>query len=369
MAARLSHRDIGTLLGFLQGTYASRDLDGFAGEATRCLVRVVPADRFSYSEWHRRRGPARTFVEPGGVVLGGALGDAYKRYGHESPLLSYYRRVRRLEVRTFSDLMTTTQYHRSRLYNEYYRHVGVEHQIVVPLTLTASSTTGEVAFAISRRRPDFSERDRLMLELLQPHLLQAYANAAAVERMQSRALLLTQAVEGSDQGVIFLGEDGVTPPFITEGGRRRLEAYFGVSGRLRPQQQLPETLARWVKCQEQALAGDNGVPAPRRPLVVERDGKRLTVRLVNGDEQRMLVLEERCLGVEPSMLSSLGLTRRECEVLAWVAKGKSNDEVGVILGMRSATVGKHLEHIYRKLGVESRTAAVAQALAAAGASP
>ena len=51
------------------------------------------------------------------------------------------------------------------------------------------------------------------------------------------------------------------------------------------------------------------------------------------------------------------LTLREREVLEWLARGKSNSEIGEILGISSATVGKHLEHIYPKLGVENRTAA------------
>jgi DNA-binding NarL/FixJ family response regulator len=51
------------------------------------------------------------------------------------------------------------------------------------------------------------------------------------------------------------------------------------------------------------------------------------------------------------------LTSREREVLNWLARGKSNAEIGTILGISSATVGKHLEHIYPKLGVENRTAA------------
>ena len=51
------------------------------------------------------------------------------------------------------------------------------------------------------------------------------------------------------------------------------------------------------------------------------------------------------------------LTLREREVLDWLARGKSNSEIGDILGISSATVGKHLEHIYPKLGVENRTAA------------
>ena len=51
------------------------------------------------------------------------------------------------------------------------------------------------------------------------------------------------------------------------------------------------------------------------------------------------------------------LTLREREVLRWLARGKSNAEIGAILGISAATVGKHLEHIYPKLGVENRTAA------------
>jgi len=48
---------------------------------------------------------------------------------------------------------------------------------------------------------------------------------------------------------------------------------------------------------------------------------------------------------------------RERKVLCWLSRGKSNAEIGLILGISSATVGKHLEHIYPKLGVENRTAA------------
>jgi DNA-binding CsgD family transcriptional regulator len=61
-------------------------------------------------------------------------------------------------------------------------------------------------------------------------------------------------------------------------------------------------------------------------------------------------------------LEHLGLTPREAEVLAWVAQGKSNSTIGTILGISPRTVQKHLERTFHKLGVESRTAAAAQAL-------
>ena len=51
------------------------------------------------------------------------------------------------------------------------------------------------------------------------------------------------------------------------------------------------------------------------------------------------------------------LTARENEVLFWLGHAKSNREIAAILNIEPATVGKHLEHIYPKLGVENRTAA------------
>ena len=63
-------------------------------------------------------------------------------------------------------------------------------------------------------------------------------------------------------------------------------------------------------------------------------------------------------------LASLGLTARETEVLTWVAQGKTNYEIGVILSACTGTICKHVERILRKLYVENRTAAAGIAFAA-----
>ena len=60
-------------------------------------------------------------------------------------------------------------------------------------------------------------------------------------------------------------------------------------------------------------------------------------------------------------LQTLGLTKREAEVMAWVAQGKSNGDIATILESSPRTVAKHIEHIFGKFNVESRTAAVAEA--------
>jgi DNA-binding NarL/FixJ family response regulator len=62
-------------------------------------------------------------------------------------------------------------------------------------------------------------------------------------------------------------------------------------------------------------------------------------------------------------LARLGLTAREAEVLRWIAAGKSNHDIGVILGASTRTICKHVEHIFSKLSVENRTAAAAIAFA------
>lgn len=64
----------------------------------------------------------------------------------------------------------------------------------------------------------------------------------------------------------------------------------------------------------------------------------------------------------PTPLRGLGLTPREAEVLLWVAQGKSNGDISGILGASEATIKKHLEHIFEKLGLESRNAAAMRAI-------
>lgn len=68
---------------------------------------------------------------------------------------------------------------------------------------------------------------------------------------------------------------------------------------------------------------------------------------------------------EPSqetLRSELGLTAREAEVMMWIARGKTNRDIGEILGSSPRTVNKHLEHIFEKLGVSTRSAAVSMAM-------
>jgi DNA-binding CsgD family transcriptional regulator len=53
----------------------------------------------------------------------------------------------------------------------------------------------------------------------------------------------------------------------------------------------------------------------------------------------------------------LGLTPRQGDVLYWIAEGKSNEEIGLILGAKVRTIAKHVEQIFTRIGVENRSSA------------
>ncbi|RYF74849.1 MAG: response regulator transcription factor [Comamonadaceae bacterium] len=99
-------------------------------------------------------------------------------------------------------------------------------------------------------------------------------------------------------------------------------------------------------------------------MLVTAAGTRLSVRNLGTATlgETMLLFAVQREGATPSpRLTDAALTPRETEVLSWLAKGKTNRDIGEILGMSPRTVNKHLEHIFEKLGVETRSAAAALA--------
>lgn len=81
-----------------------------------------------------------------------------------------------------------------------------------------------------------------------------------------------------------------------------------------------------------------------------------------GGGERLLIQSQAHVPEPAALMRALRLTQREAEVLHWVALGKTNSEVGSVLAMSPRTVNKHLEHIFLKLNVETRTAATTVAL-------
>ncbi len=84
--------------------------------------------------------------------------------------------------------------------------------------------------------------------------------------------------------------------------------------------------------------------------------------VVGGDEYLFRIARAQEEGQEEILRQQFGLTQRESEVLLWIGRGKSNKDIGDILGLSPRTVNKHLEQVYAKLGVENRASAAIKAI-------
>jgi DNA-binding response OmpR family regulator len=138
--------------------------------------------------------------------------------------------------------------------------------------------------------------------------------------------------------------------------RELLLAYYGTSS-----PETPRPVVDWLR--RHLAEAEQQIEPPR--LTAELGARRLTFRLhqQTGDDDWLIVMREVSdTAVIEAMSLSFKLTAREAEVLYWVVKGKINRDIADIVGASPATVKKHLERIFGKLGVETRTAAAGMAM-------
>jgi len=135
----------------------------------------------------------------------------------------------------------------------------------------------------------------------------------------------------------------------------RAEQWISEFFRLSNIRYLPSTVLSWLGQAE----GQS-----RQPFEMARGDRLITIQAVGsvGLDEQVLLLDVRHNAAGKNNAALLtSLTARETEVLYWLALGKTNRDIGAILEMSPRTVNKHLEHIYEKLGVETRVAAAAKA--------
>ncbi len=150
----------------------------------------------------------------------------------------------------------------------------------------------------------------------------------------------TRAAALVDKGGVILSESD-------EFRRLMVEFFSGADHRLPPEAQA------WFA----------GRRSRTWPLVLQRGDRRLSLRRVEaGEAQTMLFTSVEEPAFCDRALEPLGLSRRECDVLRWIAAGKRNEEIGVILSISPRTAEKHVQRLMEKLGVETRVGVVAGVL-------
>jgi DNA-binding CsgD family transcriptional regulator len=270
----------------------------------------------------------------------------------EHPVLMHCQRTGDLRALRISDFYSQREFHRRALFHEFYRKISVEDVLCNGIRVGGSMVIG---CAVARNRRSFTKKDCLVFDLIGPHLTQAWRNARAMSRVRQQMEATGAAAEAVNCGVVALGPGGRVT-LMNEWSRNVLGEFFG-SGSV-DDNRLPDMLNRWVRNWKGQLAASR-VPQPQDPFLVSRGESQLVVRLLKDSFRDLLLLQVQRPAEGRARLEELRLTRRETEVLGWVAKGKTNEQIGLILGTSPRTVQKHLEHIFTKLGVETRTAAAA----------
>jgi DNA-binding CsgD family transcriptional regulator/GAF domain-containing protein len=322
------------------------EANGAAGLADfrRCVVHglkwAIPAEFASYNEL---AGGVSIAAETVPEVADWAH-EAWQRYAHQNPLVARFARTRDSRPYRWSDVADSASLRATELYAEVYQPYGIKHQIAFALPSPPELVIG---LALSRTQRDFGEREREMLDLARPHLIQAYRNAQLHEHLLGLIAAARAGVEAGGIGLAVVADGQIQ--FLTAFAAEALAAEGGA----------------------RLAAGD---PAPRhllesRPVrTLDLGDQAVLVRRVDhAGEYTVVTFEPSRAAFSREALVGLGLTAREADVLAELALGHETAEAAGRLGIAVGTLHKHARAIYDKLGVGSRAQAVATAWAAAGA--
>ncbi len=195
------------------------------------------------------------------------------------------------------------------------------------------------------------------------------AGEAALQSAQRLARQVGNALDAFGHACITLRVSDGRMLWQTPLARDLLAAWYPEELARRPLH-APQAVVTWLR---RHLSDAVRLVEPPR-LSLANGARRLTFRLHRqtgdeddeGGEWLIVMREESDATVMAAIGEAFGLTARESEVLYWVGKGKINRDIADIVGASPATVKKHLERVFAKLGVETRTAAAAMVLGRVG---
>lgn len=344
----LSQDDFRNLLWAIEQIYAPTDIDNFPAMILSALYKVLPCNTICYNDVYIPESKMTWITEPFDALPSPALQAMFNRYLHEHPLIAHSPVLTKAGSSRISDFLSKQQFHRLALYNEYYRPLGVEYQLGMALSISADRI---VAIALDRDCMDFSETDRLYLDLLGPHLRQSYKNLQVLR-------LMKRVVAGSRNRVVIVSRTN-QDELLSEEDRLLFAEYFNMP---RLNRHLPDTLVNWVKFERSRLNQKTEIPSSTVPMTISKKSSKLVIHFLwggKGSENDMLLLEEQRVDATRTPPTGSKLTKRETEILMWLSQGMTNVEIGDALFISTGTVKKHLDHIYSKLGVHRRSGAAA----------
>jgi DNA-binding CsgD family transcriptional regulator len=336
-----------------------RDPATYPARLARVAAQVVPCDSALLAAFEPVSGELRLDSWPAEQFERIDREEVVRLHQADHPFVALCRVSRSARALRLADLAPRDEFARTGLHSKLYRFLGIEHQL---LMLVASPDSRWRALVLNRRSGEFSEEERAALEALWPHITLAQRNLRRSTR--AKAPTLTEDAPEDASGVIVIRSTG-TITLCNEQARVWLAEFFDAVFLAR-NVTLPAPLMQWAQQRIGDEGGGRRLRVVRRDaFVVSRGDHCLVADLIvdHGKDLHLMRMQKVALNAPAASLEALGVTPREAEVLSWVAQGKTNREVGMILGSSARTVQKHLEHIFQKIGVESRTAAILKAWA------
>lgn len=331
----------------LTSLYQVEDLSTFPQHVLAVLHALIPGNAYGYNEVDLERGGTTIVLEPLSLASPD-LSEVLDRHIQQHPVVTYLTQTRDGTAHAISDFISRTQFQRLDIYGEMYRHLGAEDQISVTIGMEPRI----IGIAVNRDTWEFTDRDRALMNLLRPHLVTAHAYAR--ERTMTRRLLETSGISTvtvRTDGTVTHADD------LARAAIHRAFAPWSVTSAT-----LPADLVAWISAQRSALAVNP--EATLTPLTIAGTGRRVVIRYIPdpGDDGAVLLVRTQDVDVALShTVRRYGLSPREAETLSHLMDGASNAQIAQRLTVSLHTVHRHLQNLYAKLGVSSRTAAVAKA--------
>ncbi len=366
----LQSDDLSKLHQGIQQLYTLNNFDTFKVDALSIVDRLVPSDIPIFNSVNFHANQTKDTYLPSNVPgLTSKLQSIKAKYLGEHPFMQNLPQVMNGACK-ISDFVSQSELHALEgIYQQFLRRLDTEEQMVLLLSppetnmLLQQVSSDKIIYGLTlnRDRRSFTERDRSILNLLRPHLSQAYENVARCDRLKQELNEMRQYL--NCLGAIGLDDEGqiksIAPQAIVW-----LETYFTKSTSTR---QLPERLRSWVKYRIDTLTQDSALPDAHLTLKIQQTDRELIIRLAIDlvRSQYLLLLEERSIASIDALIT-LGLSQRETEVLLLLMQGKDNKAIASQLSIHPGTVRRHLENIYSKWDVKSRTEAIAYALTKLG---
>jgi DNA-binding CsgD family transcriptional regulator len=322
------------------GLWDLQDLASFRTGVLLLLHALVGYEMASYNEIGGETGEVHVVADPADSLNVGS--DMLQEFGElvlQNPLAAHFADTGESRALRMSDFISRRDLHALDLYDRVYRHVDTEYQ----LAFTIPSRGQLIGITLNRSKRDFDDRELTLLEGARAIMVAAYRNLHDRARLDA----IVRATDGESSGpyaVLLVEQSGQIVPAHDQAEQllSRLAADPHTLGGLR----------EWARGQRRM---GQSVSAPLR---LRGDSEELQARYLHGAPGGLdAIAIRRPPSTTPHKLSTLGLTRRQAEVLHLVLRGETNANIAEALTISEHTVRHHLEDIYRRLGVRSRVAA------------